>query len=153
MGTERFGRYEIIRELGRGGMAIVYLAFDPRFDRQVALKVLPRELMFREKTKARFFREAKTIAALEIPGIVPVYDYGEEDDQPFFVMGYMSGGSLAERLRDGLTEIGEFCTRGLTNRGFPDSVTINNLDYHLRLIIDKVYELCTNTQKQEINND
>ena len=96
---QTFGRYEIIRELGRGGMATVYLAHDPRFDRQVALKVLPHQFMHDPRFLERFEQEARTIAALEHFAIVPVYDFGEQDDAPFLVMRYMSGGSLQERIK------------------------------------------------------
>ncbi len=94
------GRYEIIRELGKGGMATVYLARDPSFGRRVAIKVLPRHMLHETEFRARFEREAKIIAALEHPYIVPVYDYGEDADagQPFIVMRYMPGGTLAERI-------------------------------------------------------
>ena len=102
MTRQTFGRYQIVAELGRGGMAIVYHAFDPRFNRNVALKILPREFLFERTFRARFDREAKAVAALEHWAIVPVYDYGEQDDQPFFVMRYMPGGSLLERTRQGL---------------------------------------------------
>jgi len=92
------GRYEIIRELGRGGMATVRLALDPSFGRRVAIKVLPRHMLHETEFRARFEREAMIIAALEHPYIVPVYDYGENDGQPFIVMRYMPGGTLAERI-------------------------------------------------------
>src|SRR5687767_11574268 len=94
------GRYEIQQELGRGGMATVYHAYDPRFRREVAVKVLPRELLHNPQFRARFEREAQTIATLENPAIVPVYDFGEEDGQLYLVMRLMSGGSLADRLRE-----------------------------------------------------
>ncbi len=103
----RIGRYEILTEIGRGGMAVVYRARDPNFNRDVAIKVLPRELLHDPNFKARFQREAQTIAGLEHPAIVPVHDFGEEDGQPFLVMRYMPGGSLADRLKlgpVGLTE-------------------------------------------------
>jgi serine/threonine-protein kinase len=95
---EKIGRYEIIRELGRGGMASVYLARDPSFEREVAIKVLPLHFMHDSQFLARFRREARIIAALEHPYIVPVYDYGEEGEQPFIVMRYMTGGTLAEHM-------------------------------------------------------
>jgi serine/threonine-protein kinase len=101
MTPKNIGRYEIKTELGRGGMAIVYLANDPRFDREVALKVLPREFLFDEQFRARFEREIKTVAQLEHPAIVPVHDVGEEDGQPFFVMRNMTGGSLSNWLKQG----------------------------------------------------
>ncbi len=97
---EKIDRYKIIKELGRGGMATVYLATDPRFQRQVAIKVLPSQFLHDPQFRARFRREAQTIAALEHPAIVPVYDFGEEG-QPFIVMRYMSGGSLEERIKAG----------------------------------------------------
>ena len=97
---EKIGRYEIKAELGRGGMATVYHGYDPRFEREVAVKVLPSELLHSDpQFKLRFEREAKIIAKLEHPSIVPVYDVGDEGGQPYFVMRYMNGGSLSERIK------------------------------------------------------
>ncbi|MFN8400669.1 MAG: WD40 repeat domain-containing serine/threonine protein kinase [Anaerolineales bacterium] len=97
---EKIGRYEIKGELGRGGFATVYRAYDPRFEREVAIKFLPSELMHSDpQFRMRFQREAKIIAQLEHPSIVPVYDVGAENEQPYFVMRYMSGGSLSERIK------------------------------------------------------
>ncbi|MFH2101955.1 MAG: protein kinase [Chloroflexota bacterium] len=104
---EKIGRYEIKAELGRGGMATVYQAYDPRFEREVAVKVLPREMLHDPQFRTRFEREAKTIALLEHPAIVPVYDYGEDDGQPYFVMRYMTGGSLSDRLKAGTLSLQE----------------------------------------------
>lgn len=98
---EKIGRYIIKTELGRGGMATVYRAFDPSFDREVAIKVLPREMMHDPQFRSRFEREIKMIAALEHPAIVPVYDVGDEDGQPYFVMRYMTGGSLSNWIEKG----------------------------------------------------
>lgn len=98
---DTIGRYRIERELGRGGMAIVYRAYDPRFGREVAIKVLPRELLLDPTFRARFDREARIIASLEHSAIVPVYDYGEQNGQPYFVMRLMTGGSLESRLERG----------------------------------------------------
>jgi hypothetical protein len=95
------GRYKIIRELRRGGMASVYRAYDPHFEREVALKILPRELLFDPQFRARFLTEAKALASMEHTAIVPVYDFGEQDGQPYLVMRYMPGGSLEDRLRQG----------------------------------------------------
>jgi len=97
----KIGRYEIKSELGRGGMATVYCAFDPRFDREVAIKVLPREMMHDPQFRARFEREIKMVAGLEHLSIVPVYDVGDEDGQPYFVMRYMTGGSLSDLIAHG----------------------------------------------------
>lgn len=107
MSLQQIGRYEIKSEIGRGGMATVYLAFDPRFKREVAVKVLPSEFLHNVQFRTRFEREAHAIASLEHPAIVPVYDYGEEQNQPFLVMRYMPGGSLAEKIEGGPIPLGE----------------------------------------------
>jgi serine/threonine protein kinase len=102
MSPDKVGRYKIKSELGRGGMATVYRAFDPISNREVAIKILPRELLTNLITRARFKRELKLVASLEHPAIVPVYDVGgDEDHQPFFVMRYMSGGSLSDMIKKG----------------------------------------------------
>jgi len=114
MEPQKIGRYEIKAELGRGGMATVYQAYDPRFEREVAIKVLPREMLHDPQFRVRFEREAKTIAMLEHPAIVPVYDFGEEDGQPYFVMRFMNGGSLSDRLKKGpipITEVARLFER------------------------------------------
>lgn len=106
--TILIGRYEVVRELGRGGMATVFLARDPSVQREVAVKVLPREFMHDPQFAVRFEREARIIAQLEHPAIVPVYDFGKsEDGQPFIVMRYMAGGSLADRMRQGPLALAE----------------------------------------------
>jgi len=108
MAPEKIGRYEIKAELGRGGMATVYHGYDPRFEREVAVKVLPPELLHSDpQFKLRFEREAKIIAQLEHPSIVPVYDVGDEGGQPYFVMRYMNGGSLSERIKAKVMSIEE----------------------------------------------
>ena len=101
MTAEIIGRYEIKAELGRGGMATVFNAYDPSFERNVAIKVLPQAFLHDPEFRTRFQREAKMIALLEHPAIVPVYDFGEHDEQPYIVMRYMSGGSLADRIKQG----------------------------------------------------
>ena len=107
MTLETVGRYKITAELGRGGMSTVYSAHDPISNRDVAVKILPRELLHDPMFRARFEREAQTIATLEHPAILPVYDYGEADGQPFFVMRLMTGGSLADRLSKGPLPLAE----------------------------------------------
>lgn len=98
---KQIGRYQIKSELGQGGMAAVYHAFDPGFQREVAVKVLPPEFLRDPTLRARFEREARMIAGLEHPAIVPVYDVGEEDGQPYLVMRFMPGGALSNRLESG----------------------------------------------------
>src|SRR5215208_8367906 len=101
MGIEKFSRYELREELGQGGMATVYRAYDPMFEREVALKILKQELLNEAHVRERFERETKIIAKLEHAAIVPVYDVGRDNEQLFFVMRYMSGGSLADRIQNG----------------------------------------------------
>ncbi len=95
------GRYKILGLLGKGGMSVVYRARDPRFNRDVAVKVLSRETINDAGFRARFETEAQTIASLEHAAIVPVYDFGEADGQPYLVMRHISGGSLADQLQKG----------------------------------------------------
>ncbi len=104
---ETIGRYQVKGEVGRGGMAVVFRAYDPRFERDVAIKVLPHEFLHDPQFRTRFEREAKTIALLEHPAIVPVYDFGEEQGSPYIVMRYMSGGSLSDRIRRGPATVKE----------------------------------------------
>jgi len=102
MAPRKIGRYEIKEVIGRGGMASVYLAFDPSSKRDVAVKVLPRESLGKEENSLeRFTKELETIASLEHPAIVPVYDVGNESGQPYFVMRYMAGGSLSILIQEG----------------------------------------------------
>ncbi len=82
-------------------MGTVYLGYDPRFEREVAIKVLTPQLLEKANLRARFEREAKTVAALEHPAIVSVYDFDEVNGQPYLVMQYMTGGTLADRLQHG----------------------------------------------------
>jgi serine/threonine protein kinase len=96
-----FGRYEILNTIGSGGMATVYRAHDPRFNREVAIKVMSADYAHNQTFAQRFIREAQTVAALEHPAIVSVHDFGEHEGRPFLVMQYMSNGSLAERIKRG----------------------------------------------------
>jgi serine/threonine-protein kinase len=105
------GEYSLQRELGRGGMGIVYLARDVQLDRDVAIKVLPPDLARSAEARERFLREARTAAGLSHPHIVPIHRVGEASAPPaagspaartrfvFFVMSYVEGETLGERLR------------------------------------------------------
>jgi serine/threonine protein kinase len=101
MELQHIGRYDIKSMIGQGGMSAVYLGYDPRSQREVAIKILPPYYLHSPKFRERFEREALMIALLEHPAIVPVYDMGEEDGQPYIVMRYMSGGSLGDKLKKG----------------------------------------------------
>lgn len=98
----QLGRYQVQRELGRGAMGVVYLGFDPKISRQVAIKTLhydqfpPTDL---PALKERFFREAEAAGRLRHPNIVTIYDAGEEADLAYIAMDYVSGTSLAAHVR------------------------------------------------------
>jgi serine/threonine protein kinase len=92
------GGYTIREEIGRGGMATVYRAHQLSMDRDVALKVLPPELLNQATSLDRFKREASIVARLEHRAIVPVHDYGEYQGIPYLVMRYMEGGSVDDML-------------------------------------------------------
>src|SRR6059036_3400221 len=93
------GRYSIERELGRGGMGIVYLAREVRLDRLVALKLLPPALARLTGPRERFLREARTAAKLSHPNIIPIFAVDEIGEFVFFAMAYVEGETLTERVR------------------------------------------------------
>jgi serine/threonine-protein kinase len=93
-------QYAVERELGRGGMGVVYAARDVRLDRLVAIKVLPPHLAADADVRERFLREARTAGRLSHPNIVPVFRADEVAGHPFFAMPYIEGQNLAERVRD-----------------------------------------------------
>ena len=94
------GQYSPERELGRGGMGVVYLARETRLERPVAIKVLPPHLGALPGVRERFLREARTAAQLSHPNIVPIYRAEEVGGYAYFTMGYIDGQTLAERVRD-----------------------------------------------------
>jgi len=93
------GEYSIQRELGRGGMGVVYLARDVQLDRDVAIKVLPPHLARSASARERFLREARMAAGLSHPHIVPIHRVGEAGGFVFFVMSYVEGETLGECIR------------------------------------------------------
>ncbi|MFZ5909789.1 MAG: SUMF1/EgtB/PvdO family nonheme iron enzyme [Chloroflexota bacterium] len=98
---KQLGRYQILEQLGTGGMATVYKAFDARLEREVAIKVIRREVFSSAEMELllkRFEREAKSLGRLSHPNIVPVIDYGEFEGAPYLVMVYLPGGTLKDRL-------------------------------------------------------
>ncbi|MGQ0640923.1 MAG: serine/threonine-protein kinase [Gemmatimonadaceae bacterium] len=125
------GQYHVEREVGRGGMGVVYAAHDERLDRRVAIKTLPPHLTTDATVRDRFLREARTAAALSHPNIVPVHRADDIAGAVFFVMGFVDGESLAHRiqragplsprelvpiLHDVLDALGYAHTRGVIHR-------------------------------------
>lgn len=94
----RIGNYELVEEIGRGGMGIIYRARDIRTGRQVAMKILQSQITHQPEVLARFQREAQTAASLDHPHVLPIYEVNEErDGVPFYTMKLAPGGSLGER--------------------------------------------------------
>ena len=98
---QMLGPYRIISQIGQGGMATVYKAYQPSMDRNVAIKVLPSKLAESQEFIQRFQQEARIIAKLEHPHILPVFDYGENDGVTYFVMRYLDAGTLSDKMEKG----------------------------------------------------
>ena len=101
----KFGRYEILSQLGKGGMGEVYLAKDTKLDRRVALKILPAELAVNRERMLRFVQEAKAAAALNHPNVAHVYEIGEHDGLNFIAMEFVEGKTLREKIHYERTEL------------------------------------------------
>lgn len=97
---ERVGKYDIVEEIGRGGMATVYRARDARLKREVALKVMHPHLQGAPEARARFEREAQTVARLEHPGLLEIYDYSGEDSEVHFIATELLDGPTLKRFAD-----------------------------------------------------
>src|SRR5580704_10640563 len=101
---KNIGRYEIVEELGHGAMGTVYRAKDPAMDRVVALKTIIALALASQQGsefRERFYREARAAGGLAHPGIVPVFDVGEDEGLPFLVMEFISGQTLESALKKG----------------------------------------------------
>jgi len=99
-------RYQILELLGKGGMAMVYKAYDTRLEREVAVKIIRLEAFPPEELHdvlKRFEREAKALARLSHPNIVKVMDYGEYEGSPFLVLEYLPGGTLKHRIGESMS--------------------------------------------------
>ena len=92
----KLGPYEITEEIGKGGMATVYRAYQPSMDRHVAVKVIRASMLGDSVGRDRFTREAKLIAKLEHPHLLPVYDFDGAHDPPYIVMRFLEGGTLKQ---------------------------------------------------------
>ncbi|HZM22533.1 MAG TPA: transporter substrate-binding domain-containing protein [Anaerolineales bacterium] len=109
------GQYQVIKSIGQGGMAKIYLAYQPSIKREVAIKVLASDLQENASFVNRFAKEVEVIAHLQHPQIIPVYDFGKQDDELYIVMAYMRGLTLAERIDN-------------APKGLPDKETIRLMD-------------------------
>jgi serine/threonine protein kinase len=114
---ERLGDYRILREVGRGGMGVVYEAVQESLGRQVALKVLARQALLDPKKRERFQREAQAAARLHHTNIVPVFGVGEQDGLPYYVMQFIQG--------EGLNEVLARWRRGKTGAKRPEGKTLS----------------------------
>ncbi len=101
-GARAFGEYELLEELGRGGMGVVYRAWQPRLERSVALKLLLAGPFASPEFSERFRREALMAARLHHPGIAAIHEAGEQDGQAYYTMELVEGRTLAALIRDGL---------------------------------------------------
>ncbi len=96
-----FGSYKLVGLIGRGGMASVYRGYQESIDRSVAIKVLPHEFLHDPNFAQRFIAEARTLARLTHPAILPLYDFGTANDVPYIVMPLMTNGTLADKVSRG----------------------------------------------------
>lgn len=119
---KQIGRYRLDEAIGRGGMSTVYRALDTTMNRDIALKWLPRDFHDNQGFLQRFEREAQLVARLEHPHIVPIYDVGQKDGRPFLIMRLLTGGTLRERLREGLLNTAELMTVLVQIAGALDAV-------------------------------
>lgn len=101
-------QYEIIEQIGKGGMATVYRSTQASIGRDVAVKVLSKELAARDESfLERFYLEVQVISQLQHPHILPVYDFGESDGQPYIVSAYINGGTLSDLITQGPMNLSE----------------------------------------------
>ncbi len=137
---KQLGPYQIVAPLGEGGMAAVFRAYQPGMDRYVALKVLPRQFAEDPEFSGRFQREARILAQLQHPHILPVFDYGQVEGYSFIVMPFVPSGTLTDalqaqplplaRIRQVISQIGDALGyahgRGLVHRDVkPSNVLID----------------------------
>ncbi len=128
---ENLGPYQVIGQVGKGGMATVYKAFHAATNRYVALKVLPEQLTDQPQFVERFRQEAQTIANLQHPHILPVFDYGESDGRMYMVMRYLDTGTLTERIKARpltLKEIGRFIEQLVDALGYAHAQNVVHRD-------------------------
>ncbi len=104
---ENIGPYRLVEQIGQGGMATVFKAYHPELDRYVAIKALHPAFAEDDTFLARFQREARVVAKLEHPNIVPIYDYSQYENRPYLVMKYIEGETLKQRISNGIIPMDE----------------------------------------------
>ncbi len=127
----KYGRYEIVEELGRGTMGVVYKAHDPQIDRMVALKVLRPDRVVSQDFVLRFLREAKAIGRISHPSIVTVYDVGQDHGTIYIAMEYLEGRPLNEVIKGRTVPVAEavgMCTQVAEALGYAHSRGITHRD-------------------------
>lgn len=95
---QTLGQYQLVEQIGKGGMATVYKAYQPSLNRHVAIKILPPYLLHEPGFAERFTREAHAIAQLDHPNILPIYDFGKQENISYIVMKYVPAGTLHDQL-------------------------------------------------------
>lgn len=149
IGQKLSNRYDIKSELGRGGMGVVYRASDPLLNRDVAIKLIPPNLLNPE-TEQRFQREAQLVAQMDHPAVVPIFDFGKHEGSLFFVMPVVEGTNLRWFQRDATLTLGEVIdigiqvaealeyshSRGVSHRDIkPENIMVMREDTRLRVRI------------------
>jgi eukaryotic-like serine/threonine-protein kinase len=145
--SQKYGRYRILKELGKGTMGVVYQAHDPQIDRLVALKVLRPDRLTSEAFVARFLKEARAIGRLSHPHIVTIYDAGEDQGTIYIAMEYLEGEAFNEVLRSGRLSVPQCVElarqiaatldyahrQGIVHRDIKPSNIILSRDNHVKL--------------------
>ena len=145
LGTKLANRYQIVREIGRGGMGVVYLAHDPVLDRDVAVKVVLPEMVSVQSVE-RFKREARVVAKMDHHSIVSVHDSGEDQGSLFFVMPFVQGTNLRMLMRNETVTLGDLVEIG--------SQVASALEYaHVRGIIHRDIKPENSMVEREADNE
>lgn len=162
---EKIGRYQILERVGRGGMGVLYRAFDPVLDREVAVKVMLADFSDdTEQMRPRFYREAKAAAKLQHRNIVTVFEFAEENNQPHIVMEFLRGSPLNSRMTelppltlvDKLDIVAQLCsglgyahTQGVVHRDVKPANVFLLADGSVKLLDFGIAKLATSTLTQQ----